>query len=91
MQRSVRWALVRSTLGVILAIGAPNGVTPEAWRLFAIVAATIHYGTTTSPIYFGANDVTQRDWWRLGFLTLLATTGIFTVIGLAWWKLLGWL
>ncbi len=53
-------------------------------------AATTHFGTTTSPIYFGANYVSQRDWWRLGFLVLLATTTIFTVVGLVWWRILGW-
>lgn len=84
-------AMFTPFLVVLLAAGAPPLLAVLFLAYFSnLGAATTHYGTTTSPIYFGANYVTQRDWWRLGFLVLLATTGIFTVVGLAWWKLLGW-
>lgn len=53
-------------------------------------AALTNYGTTTAPIYFGANYVTQRDWWRLGFFVSLGTLTIWTSVGLVWWKVLGW-
>ena len=46
---------------------------------------------STSPIYFGAGYLSQKDWWRLGFISLLVTLSIFSVFGLLWWRLLGWI
>jgi DASS family divalent anion:Na+ symporter len=53
-------------------------------------AALTHYGTTPAPIYFGAEYVTQREWWRVGFFVSVLTLTIWGTIGLVWWKLLGW-
>src|SRR6187397_2734470 len=36
-----RWAAVFATALIILAFGAPEGITVASWRLFAIFAATI--------------------------------------------------
>ncbi|MBI1809854.1 MAG: DASS family sodium-coupled anion symporter [Gemmatimonadetes bacterium] len=85
-------AMFTPFLVVLLAAGAPPLLAVLLLSYFSnLGAATTHFGTTTAPIYFGANYVSQRDWWRLGFIVLLATTSIFSVVGLAWWKLLGWL
>ena len=54
-------------------------------------AALTNYGTTTAPIYFGAQYVTQREWWRLGFFVSLVTITVWGTVGVAWWKLLGFL
>ncbi len=84
-------AMFTPFLLVLLAAGAPPLLAVLFLSYFSnLGAATTHFGTTTSPIYFGANYVSQRDWWRLGFLVLLATTTIFTVVGLVWWRILGW-
>ena len=85
-------AMFTPFLVVLLAAGAPPLISVLFLAYFSnLGAATTHFGTTTSPIYFGANYVSQRDWWRLGFIVLLVTTSIFTVVGLAWWHVLGWM
>ena len=84
-------AMFTPFLVVLLAAGAPPLIAVLFLAYFSnLGAALTHFGTTTSPIYFGAGYVTQRDWWRLGLIVALTTITVFTVAGLAWWKLLGW-
>src|SRR3970282_1757469 len=47
-----RWAAVLATALIILAFGAPEGITTESWRLFAIFAATI-VGSIVRPLPAG--------------------------------------
>lgn len=48
-----------------------------------------HYGGAPAPIIFGANYVTQNEWWKLGFITTLINLTIWTFIGGLWWKIIG--
>jgi DASS family divalent anion:Na+ symporter len=48
-----RWAAVVATALIILAFGAPEGITPASWRLLAIFAATI-VGSIVQPLSAGA-------------------------------------
>jgi DASS family divalent anion:Na+ symporter len=54
------------------------------------MASLTHYGTTPGPIYFGAGYVPQWTWWRLGFIASVLNLVVWTVVGCAWWRLLGW-
>jgi DASS family divalent anion:Na+ symporter len=84
-------AMFTPFLLVVVAAGAPPLMAVLFLAYFSNLSASLtHYGTTTAPIYFGANYVTQRDWWRLGLIVSFATIAIWTVTGLGWWKLLGW-
>jgi DASS family divalent anion:Na+ symporter len=84
-------AMFTPFLLVVVAAGAPPIVAVLFLAYFSNLSASLtNYGTTTAPIYFGANYITQRDWWRLGFLVSVATISIWTVTGLGWWKILGW-
>ncbi len=84
-------AMFTPFLLVVVAAGAPPLMAVLFLAYFSNLSASLTtYGTTTAPIYFGANYITQRDWWRLGLLTSFATITIWTVTGLGWWKLLGW-
>ena len=47
--RLLRWAIVLLVAGGIMLIPAPEGVTPQSWRLLAIFAATIT-GSIVQPI-----------------------------------------
>lgn len=77
-------------LAVLIAAGTPPLLAALFLAAFSNLSASLtHYGTTPAPIYFGANYVSQRDWWRLGFAASLATISIWSVLGLGWWKLLG--
>jgi divalent anion:Na+ symporter, DASS family len=84
-------AMYTPFLVVILAAGAPPQLAVLSLAYTSNLDASLtHYGTTPAPIYFGAQYVTQRDWWRVGFLVSLATIAIWGVLGVGWWKLLGW-
>lgn len=78
-------------LVVIMGAGAPTLLAVLLLAYFSnLCAALTHYGTTPAPIYFGARYNTQRAWWKLGFIVSLVTIGVYSTIGVAWWKLLGW-
>jgi divalent anion:Na+ symporter, DASS family len=74
---------------VILAAGAPPYLAVLSLAYFSNLAASLtHYGTTPAPIYFGAGYTTQRTWWWLGLITSITTIIIWSVVGVAWWKIL---
>jgi divalent anion:Na+ symporter, DASS family len=78
-------------LAVSLAAGVPVWLAVLSFASFSNLAASLtHYGTTPGPIYFGAGYVTQRAWWRVGFVAALVNIAVWTTVGFAWWKLLGW-
>lgn len=83
-------AMFTPFLVVILAAGAPPYLAVLALAYASNLDASLtHYGTTTAPIYFGARYVTQRDWWRLGFVVSVATILIWGTLGPLWWRVLG--
>lgn len=74
---------------VILAAGAPPYLAVLSLAYFSNLAASLtHYGTTPAPIYFGAGYTTQRTWWWLGLIASVTTIVIWSVAGVAWWKIL---
>jgi DASS family divalent anion:Na+ symporter len=78
-------------LVVMIAAGAPPVLAVLGLAYASNLQASLtHYGTTTAPIYFGAGYVTQKEWWTVGFVVSLVTLTIWGILGLAWWKLLGW-
>jgi DASS family divalent anion:Na+ symporter len=78
-------------LVVLTVVGAPPLLSVLFLAYLSNLSASLtHYGTTTAPIYFGANYVTQKEWWRLGLIVSVVTISIWSVAGLGWWKLLGW-
>ena len=82
-------AMFTPFLVVIIAAGAPAFLAVLALSYGSnLMASVTHYGTTPGPIYFGAGYVTQRVWWRLGFIASLASIGIWATVGLIWWKVL---
>ena len=84
-------AMYTPFLVVTLAAGAPPFLAVLLLAYFSnLDAGLTHYGTTPAPIYFGAGYVTQRTWWSLGLLLSGLNILIWAVLGVAWWKLLGW-
>lgn len=49
-----------------------------------------HYGTSSAVVLFGPGYVQVVHWWKVGFIMSLITILIWSVIGGAWWKMLGW-
>ena len=78
-------------LAVTTAVGAPAGLTVLILTYFANLSAGLtHYGTTPAPVYFGTGYVTQKRWWTVGLIASILNILIWSVVGLAWWKILGW-
>ena len=78
-------------LTVAIAAGAPPLLTAMILVYMSNLCASLtHYGTTPAPILFGAGYVSQARWWRIGFAASVAHLAVWTVVGLGWWKLLGW-
>ncbi len=78
-------------LVVIIAAGAPPVLAVLMLAYFSNLSASLtHYGTTPAPIWFGGGYVKQRTWWYLGFVASVTNILIWTVVGLIWWKVLGW-
>jgi DASS family divalent anion:Na+ symporter len=83
-------AMYTPFLIVILGAGAPPYLAILSLAYFSnLGAAVTHYGTTASPIYFGAGYVSQKTWWFIGLVVSFLTIAIWTVVGFTWWKVLG--
>ena len=84
-------ALYPAFLGAALASGVSPLVSALSLAYFSnLNAAMTHYGTGSAPVYFGAGYVSQRTWWKIGFLLSLVILALWLGGGLLWWKLLGW-
>jgi DASS family divalent anion:Na+ symporter len=55
-----------------------------------IMMTLTHYATGTSPIIFGSGYVTLGTWWRVGFVMCVVELIIYAILGMLWWKLLGY-
>jgi DASS family divalent anion:Na+ symporter len=83
-------AMFTAFLAVLVAKGAPVGLTVLAFATFANLAAALtHYGTTPGPIIFAHGYVSRGKWWRIGLLASLVNFAIWATVGFAWWKLIG--
>jgi divalent anion:Na+ symporter, DASS family len=77
-------------LAMLIAAGTPPGLAVYSLACLAnLTAGLTHYGTTTAPIVFAQGYVEVSEWWRVGFLASLVNLAIWTTIGFAWWKLVG--
>jgi DASS family divalent anion:Na+ symporter len=78
-------------LVVAIAAGAPPLLAVLLLSYTSNLSACLtHYGTTPAPVYYGTGYVTQRRWWQIGFLVSVPHILVWSIIGLLWWKLLGW-
>ncbi|MGQ0541809.1 MAG: DASS family sodium-coupled anion symporter [Blastocatellia bacterium] len=84
-------AMLIPFLAVTAAVGAPAGLAVLVLTYFANLSAGLtHYGTTPAPVYFGLGYVTQKRWWTVGLIASILNILIWSIAGLAWWKVLGW-
>jgi DASS family divalent anion:Na+ symporter len=76
---------------VMVAAGAPPYLAVLSLGYISSLGASLtHYGTTTSPIYYGAGYLSQAAWWRVGLLVATTNALVWILVGFAWWKVLGW-
>ncbi len=76
---------------MLIQMGTPPALAVYAMACTAnLTAGLTHYGTTTAPIVFAEGYVSQRDWWRVGFVMSIVNIVVWTTIGFGWWKLIGY-
>ncbi|EAJ7871018.1 DASS family sodium-coupled anion symporter [Campylobacter jejuni] len=73
-----------------LALGAP----PLLYAFIMIASGNVmmaltHYATGTAPVIFGTGYVTLKKWWSIGFVISIVDIVVMIVVGLFWWKILG--
>ena len=84
-------ALYGTFLMVLIALGTPPMLAALTLAIGTSLSGSLtHFGTGTAPIYFSANYVTLKDWWRVAFWMSLVNIFIWVIIGGAWWKFLGY-
>lgn len=84
-------ALYGAFLMVLIALGTPPMLAALALAVGTSLSGSLtHFGTGTAPIYYSANYVTLKDWWRVAFWMSVVNIIIWVIIGGAWWKLLGY-
>lgn len=76
---------------VMIAAGVPPYLTVLSLGYLSTLGASLtHYGTTSSPIYYGAGYLSQGAWWRVGALVATVNALVWGAFGFVWWKILGW-
>jgi divalent anion:Na+ symporter, DASS family len=84
-------AMLIPFMAATVAVGAPVGLTVLTLAYFSNLNASLtHYGTTPAPVYFGTGYVKQGNWWTIGLIVSIINIFIWSTVGVAWWKLLGW-
>jgi len=77
-------------LAILIAAGAPAPLVAFALAFYANLSASLtHYGTTPGPILFSAGYSSHGEWWKVGLVVSFVNLGIWTGVGLVWWKIIG--
>jgi DASS family divalent anion:Na+ symporter len=77
-----------------LLLGIALGTPPMLAALILIFFSSLyggltHYSLAPAPLLYAAGYVDIKDWWKLGFIVSILNIAIWSTIGVAWWKLLG--
>lgn len=87
-------AQVAALYAVFLGVGIKLGIPIYPLALLLAFSSSLYcsltqYSHARGPILFGSRYLTTKEWWVSGFLINLLNQVIFIVVGLAWWKLVG--
>eukprot|EP00927_Polykrikos_kofoidii_P040881 TRINITY_DN34868_c0_g1_i1.p1 TRINITY_DN34868_c0_g1~~TRINITY_DN34868_c0_g1_i1.p1 ORF type:complete len:625 (-),score=88.58 TRINITY_DN34868_c0_g1_i1:216-2090(-) len=71
-----------------------TGTPPMAAIMSLAVASNVFgsltpYASAQAPVYIAGGYVSQRDWYRLGFIFIIFNLAVWTIVGSVWWKLIG--
>ncbi|MBA2961967.1 MULTISPECIES: anion permease [Ramlibacter] len=81
-------------LALALMIGGGVPALPAAIGLGVLSnlnGCLTQYGIGSGPVMFGAGYVTQKEWWKAGFIMSVLYLVVWTTVGPLWWKLLGYI
>ncbi len=83
-------AMYVAVCSVAIGLGAPVVLTLLAFAFMSNLCMCLtHYAAGPSPIIFGADYVTQGEWWKLGFIFSIVYLVVWIGLGSMWWKVLG--
>jgi DASS family divalent anion:Na+ symporter len=69
--------------------------TPPQVAIFALAVASngfaglTPYSSAQAPVFFGGGYVTQKDWYKLGFITVTFNFMVWTIVAGVWWRIIG--
>lgn len=83
-------AMYPAFLGLAIVLGTPPVLAALVLIFFSnLFGGLTHYSLAPAPLLYGVGYVSIKDWWKIGFLTSLINIAIWSTIGVAWWKFLG--
>lgn len=78
-------------VAVSISSGARPGLTTLVFCFWSnLYGCLTHYGAGPAPIFYGSGYITPGRWLRMGFVVGLVHIVIWFVVGLGWWRVLGY-
>jgi divalent anion:Na+ symporter, DASS family len=75
---------------ILVSLGVPPIVATMLLGLLTCVSPGMtHYGTGTASIYYSTGYISQKEWWKVGFIVSLVNLIVYAGAGTLWWKLIG--
>lgn len=75
---------------VAIGLGTPPMLAAFILIFFSnLYGGITHYSLAPAPLLYGEGYVDIKDWWRVGFIVSLVNIAVWSTIGIAWWKFLG--
>lgn len=79
---------------VFYSAGLALGTPPLLYAFIMIASGNVmmaltHYATGTAPVIFGTGYVSLKKWWSVGFVISVIDITVMILVGLVWWKFLG--
>lgn len=89
-------AYISAMLPVFLIVGINAGVDPTLLAFIMIGTnayggSVTHYGAAPGPIIFSAGYNNVKDWWTVGLISAVVCLVLNYVIGIPWWKIIGFM
>ena len=83
-------ALYVAFLAMMTQAGAPPVLAALSLSFSTnLFGAITHYASAQGAIYYGAGFIDMKTWWRLGFTMAAITYGIWIIVGVPWWSVIG--
>lgn len=87
-------AQVAALYAVFLGVGIKLGIPAYPLALMLAFSSSLYcsltqYSHARGPILFGSGYITTKEWWSAGFKINILNQIIFIIVGLAWWKMVG--
>ena len=89
-------AYISAMLPVFLIVGINAGIDPTLLAFILIGTnsyggSVTHYGAAPGPIIFSAGYNNVKDWWTVGLISAVVCLVLNYVIGIPWWKIIGFM